>query len=282
MQENDHTFREFSPRDLSDWNTIMESVTEFLTKNTMTWHHISSQANFPHHIGWSRLVANGTRSRFFYKLLQTHDAPVTRNSNESDWKRAGLQNMTEARWDCVYRNFAALRTNFRVKFQEFRVIWNRQELRKYRLQYGRLGDNNDPDCSYCGGEVETEMHLYCDCIVTEEFWRRAGQWFKNTFQVNPPLVLKALKLFGLEKEKPNDLMNIFYRSVRYCLYKNRKHTTGPSIEALEELIIDELDRKYKGERCKKYMDNPSDFIPMSWLRAKKGWDQIRPTALPSV
>ena len=36
MQENYHTFRNFSPRDLTDWNTIMEFVTEFLTTNTMT------------------------------------------------------------------------------------------------------------------------------------------------------------------------------------------------------------------------------------------------------
>ena len=50
--------------------------------------------------------------------------------------------------------------------------------------------------------------------------------------------------FGLEKEKPNDLLNIFFRSVRYCIYRNRKYATGPSIEALEELLIDELDRKY--------------------------------------
>ena len=103
------------------------------------------------------------------------------------------------------------------------------------------------------------MHLYCECIVTEEFWKRAGQWFRNTFQVHPPLVLKVLKLFGQEKEKPDDLLNIFYRSVRYCLYKNRRHTTGPSLEALAELILDELDRKYKGERWKKYVDQPSEL-----------------------
>ena len=282
MQENHPTFRDLSERDLSDWKSIMESVTEFLTANNMTWHHIGSQANFPQHVGWSRLVTNGTRSRFFYSLLQKYDAPVTRNSNESDWERAGLRNMTSARWDCVYRNFAALRTNFRVKFQEFRVIWNRQELQKYRLHYGRPGDNNDPDCSYCGGEVETEMHLYCECIVTEEFWKRAGQWFKSTFQVNPPLVLKVLRLFGQEKESPSDLMNIFYRSVRYCLYKNRRHTTGPSLDALAELVIDELDRKYQGERWKKYVDQPSEFIAITWLRAKKGWDHVRPTGLPLV
>ena len=43
-----------------------------------------------------------------------------------------------------------------------------------------------------------------------------------------------------------------------------------SLEALAGLIIDELDRKYKGERWKKYEDQPSEFIAISWLRAKKG------------
>ena len=100
--------------------------------------------------------------------------------------------------------------------------------------------------------------------------------------MKPPLVLKVLRLFGQEREKPSDLLNIFYRSVRYCLYKNRRHTTGPSIDSLEELILDELDRKYAGERINKYVEQPSELIAISWLRAKKGWDHVRKTILPRM
>ena len=132
---------------MSDWQTLMTSITSFLSNQNMTWNHICSQATRPQHLGWSRLVCNGTKARFFYKLLQQYEMPRTRNSNERDWSNMGIDHMTEARWDSVYRNFSRLKTNFRVKFQEFRIIWARQELLKYRLQYCQEGEGNDPHCS---------------------------------------------------------------------------------------------------------------------------------------
>ena len=190
--------------------------------------------------------------------------------------------MTNERWDKVYRNFAALKTNFRVKFQEFRIIWARQELQKYWLYYGKPGEMNDPSCSYCKEEIETELHLYVNCGMMENYWKRAAHWFKETFDVAPPLGLKIPRLFGQEQEKPNDLLNIFYRSVRYCIYQNRKYATGPSLEALEELLIDELDRKYGNNRWTKYENHPAEFLAITWLRTKKGWDHIKPTWLPPI
>ena len=281
-KETDHFITTLSRRELSDWHTVMEATTTFLTENHMTWYHISTQVIQPQHLGWSRLMCNGTKSRFFYKLLQSYDNAGTRNSNERAWDNIGLRHMTEARWDAVYRNFAALKTNFRVKFQEFRIIWARQELQKYRLYYGRPGEENDPTCSYCKDDIETELHLYVDCVIMETFWKRAAQWFKETFDVAPPLGLKILRLFGQENEKPSDLSNIFYRSVRYCIYRNRKYATRPSIEALEELLIDELERKYGNKRWEKYEDHPTEFFAIQWLRMKKGWDHIKPTWLPPI
>ena len=70
--------------------------------------------------------------------------------------------------------------------------------------------------------------------------------------------------------------------VKYKTFHLKHWTTGPSLDALAELIVDELDRKYKGGRWKKYVDQPPEFIAISWLRAKKGWDHVRPTGLPQV
>jgi len=69
---------------------------------------------------------------------------------------------------------------------------------------------------------------------------------------------------------------------RKCIYRNRKYATGPSIEALEELLVDELDRKYGKEKWKKYEEHPSEFMAISWLRMKKGWNHIKPTWLPLI
>ena len=116
----------------------------------------------------------------------------------------------------------------------------------------------------------------------ELFWQRAAAWTHINIGIKPPLGLKVNRLFGQEKEKPDDLFNIFYRTVRYAIYRNRKFALGPTIEAFEELLVDELDRKYKNDRWRKYEDEPSEFKAITWLRTKKGLNHINPKWLPPI
>ena len=111
--------------------------------------------------------------------------------------------------------------------------------------------------------------VVCECIVTEEFWRRAGQWFINTIQVNPPLVLKVLKLFGQEKEKPSDLLNIFYRFVRY---RTGSTAQDPALKLLKNYLLMNLIASTRVRDWKSTWTTPLS----AW---EKGWDQIRKTFL---
>ena len=63
-------------------------------------------------------------------------------------------------------------------------------------------------------------------------------------------------------------------------YKNRKFALGPSIKAFEELLVDELDRKYKNDKWRKYEENPSEYRAIHWMRTKKGLHHINPLWLP--
>ena len=56
----------------------------------------------------------------------------------------------------------------------------------------------------------------------------AKAWFQETFGVAPSLVLNGPRLFGLENEPPDDLLNIFYRCARYCITLVEKMTIEPS------------------------------------------------------
>ena len=77
----------------------------------------------------------------------------------------------------------------------------------------------------------------------ELFWQRAAAWTYTNIGIKTTLGLKLDRLFGQEKEKPDDLFNIFYRTVRYAIYRNRKFALGPTIEVFEEIFVGELDRK---------------------------------------
>ena len=99
----------------------------------------------------------------------------------------------------------------------------------------------------------------------------AQLWFRETFGVAPSLVLNGPKLFGLENEPPDDLFNIFYRCVRYCIFSGRKRTITPSVRFFVALVRDELKLKYAGNRILKYNDYPTEKKAISWLRVQMGW-----------
>ena len=194
-----------------------------------------------------------------------------RNPNEDKWRRDGLTTFGSDRFDRIYRNFSKLRCALRVKYEEMRVIWKRQEFNRYKSRYADRGEGNNTQCSYCKREREDEIHIYTECDTIGSFWVIARDWFRQTFGETPSLVLKGPRLFGLENEPPDDLQNIFYRSARYCIYLGRKKAFHPSIEVFKALIRDELRHKFKGkgdiDKCK----NEAERTALQWLRVEMGW-----------
>ena len=114
-------------------------------------------------------------------------------------------------------------------------------------------------------------------IMTVESWMN---WYSLNFRVAPTLALRGLRLFGMEKEPPNDLHNIFYRCVRYCVYSNRKKSVLPSLKYFVTLVRDELKTKYLGLRFQKYASCPLEAAAVHWLRTEMGWTQTIPERIP--
>ena len=59
----------------------------------------------------------------------TRPGDQIRNSNERAWTLAGLTTYNATRWDQLYKNQSNLRCSLRVKYEEFRILWGRQELK---------------------------------------------------------------------------------------------------------------------------------------------------------
>ena len=112
-------------------------------------------------------------------------------------------------------------------------------------------------------------------IMTVESWMNFGK--KPEIGT---LALRGLRLFGMEKEPPNDLHNIFYRCVRYCVYSNRKKSVLPSLKYFVTLVRDELKTKYLGLRFQKYASCPLEAAAVHWLRTEMGWTQTIPERIP--
>ena len=257
---------------LQVWNRVVQSATTFLTSQNLTWYSLNDPEPGPHHWGWSRLIYENHKSKKYYELLMTRPPGEPRNPNEQKWRDAGLTTYNSDRFDKVYRNLSRLRCNLRVKYEELRIIWGRQELNRYKSRYANLGAaNNSTRCSYCDQETENEFHLYVECFHGRLFMEDAKAWFQETFGVAPSLVLNGPRLFGLENEPPDDLLNIFYRCARYCIYSGRKRTIVPSMKFFVALVRDELKLKYAGNRILKYSDIESERVAICWLNVQMGW-----------
>ena len=121
--------------------------------------------------------------------------------------------------------------------------------------------------------METEHHLYTSCHRLEQFWRDARNWAFIAWGIVVPLNLKCSRLFGMEKERPEDLFNIFYRNVRYTISAATRHQ--PSLDMLEDLLLDDLKRQYAGKRVEKCINNEEEQLAIAWFRNKLSLDPIR-------
>ena len=256
---------------LQGWRNAVSSTAQYLLLNNLSWLSLSEPVFGPMHMGWSRLVSENFKSKKYYNLLMTRPPDHPRNPNEKVWLNKGLTTFGPDRFDKIYRNLSKLRCNLRVKYEELRVIWGRQELNRYKSLYANLPGGNSTLCSYCGREEETELHLYVECGTTGEFMVYARNWFARIFGETPSLMLKGPRLFGLENEPPDDLSNIFYRSARYTIYSNRKRACTPSLKCFAALVRDELKLKFKGTRILSKVKTPSYQTALNWLRIQMGW-----------
>ena len=122
--------------------------------------------------------------------------------------------------------------------------------------------------------METGHLLYTSCESLEHFWREARRWTSQAWGVAPPLTLKCNRLLGMENERPDDLRNIFYRNVRYTIYKGRETRHKPSIQLLEDLMLEDLKRKYAGGRVEKYINLEEEQLAISWFQQKMNLDPV--------
>ena len=100
-------------------------------------------------------------------------------------------------------------------------------------------------------------------------------WFLFDIMADPGL------LFGMEKEPPNDLINIFYRSVRYSIFFQRKRSLIPRLKYFVNLVRDELKIKYGGIRFQRYAGCPTEAAAILWMKREMGWTQTIPERMPT-
>ena len=83
------------------------------------------------------------------------------------------------------------------------------------------------------------------------------------------LSYQVLSCSDLRRRNHKTCLTFFYRSVRYCIFKNRKKTFTPSLKYFIALVKDELRLKYNKNKILKY--KIAEAKAVAWLSAQMGW-----------
>ena len=190
-----------SEKEIAQFKELLNAISRHLVKIQKTWNDITRADHGPYHRGWSRLRASLKKSRDVYRLIQRDRRDgESRNENEQKLQiETNITTMTERRWNSVYKNLSLLKCNLRIKYEEWRIAWGRQELNRDKRHYPGC-TTQSTKCSYCNISVETEHHIYTACPRLEQFWIGARSMVYLEWGILVPLNLKCSRLFGMEME----------------------------------------------------------------------------------
>ena len=89
LQKGDPEIDNLNPREVADWERLMESVNSYLNLLKVGLDVVRKAPVGQNHLGWNRVALNGKKSKFYYNLLREEDGTGERNSCEKKWREKG-------------------------------------------------------------------------------------------------------------------------------------------------------------------------------------------------
>ena len=158
-----------SPTDFLKYNQLITSVPKEWKKILKTENIILQQDPSL----FSKLLKSEHVNRLLYKFqIKNETIPEFTQHN----KRKHDINKTEINWKNIYNNTfittidSKLR-NFQYKYL-MRIIPTNDVLLKYKK-------NNSNLCEFCNMNVETNKHLFWECIHTQHFWAKLSMFLQT-------------------------------------------------------------------------------------------------------
>ena len=143
-------------------------------------------------------------------------------SCRSTWEKILGVEISDKRWEGLYRNCIRLTDSTKLRFFQFRVI---NRYLTTNVDIARWDKDVSPMCSLCLEKPETIDHLLVKCQKSQQLWSALKRWLDNFCFIKFDMDCKEI-LFGEYKDAFPDLVNTItlitkqYIYARKCLGKN--------------------------------------------------------------
>ena len=140
---------------------------------------------------------------------------------------------SEIDWEEVYLTPLEITIESQLRVFQYKILNNVLYLSNRLF---KMGYAESPLCSLCKRENETVSHLFCNCIFTQQLWKKLQVWVTGYLILpasEPSIVI--LGVWNIKNEN-NLLVNHVVLLFKYFIYKNRTNRHAINIHALKNYI----------------------------------------------
>ena len=178
-----------------------------------------------------------------YIIFKLKETPTSENKIQE------TLNTSEIMWSKVYTIARKVTIDNYSRQFHFKICHNILYLNK-TLQRMQLVDNSK--CSFCNIEDETIVHLFSQCIVTNDLWSQIKSYFSR-FLTLPEVTPQSAFLGFLDVDEHELIINQILLTYKMVIYKSRESGSCNFIKFLNKikqikLIEDTIAQKHQTRR----------------------------------
>lgn len=191
---------------------------------------------------WYMMAAKGQKiSQSIYWFLIEKQSPEYQGSMLL-WSQDLNKNFDKKEWSklCALPWKTTLLTKLRL-FQY--KITQRCLVTNVNLFYYKIRDSKK--CTFCGRDDETIIHLFIECHIVQDFWRRVIDIFKFKFNDNRLNSLSPVSkhqiIFNTVSGHPCDYLNTLLLIAKRHIYVARCYKEKPNVNAYIKQIVNYIE-----------------------------------------
>lgn len=185
------------------------------------------------------------------KNILTSIKPLEKWKNET--------NTPDINWKTIFCK--SFKCTISTKLREFqykylmRIIPNNSFLFKCKIKPSNL-------CDFCNMSIDSNKHLFWECIHTQEFWSEINQLMKNKLNYNTNVNYNTISFCNIQDtpQQKAILVNFIILLAKYFIFKCKCNIILPTINSFNSY----LRKTIKIEETIAFMKNKMDIFNLKW------------------